>query len=96
MKMKKESWIWAGGSGKLLEKIYYQRNGKTVVRNAPGSYNKIPTEKQAAARLRFLEAHRFAQGIIADPVKKALYEQRAGKSYTAYAKAVSDYLLGNV
>ena len=96
MKMKKESWLWQGGSGKLLGKVYYQRNGKTFARKAPGSYNKIPTEKQAAARLRFVEAHRFAQGIIADPVQKALYEQRAGKSYTAYAKAVSEYLLGNV
>ena len=95
--MKTDITIYTEGlSGKLYDLVYYQLNGKTFARKAPGSYNKIPTAKQAAARLRFLEAHRFAQAVIADPVQKALYQQRAGKSLTAYAKAVSEYLLGIV
>ena len=94
MKMKKERWLWEGGSGKLLGKVYYKRNGKTFARKAPGSYNKIPTEKQAPARVRFADAIKFAQSIIADPMLKTLYEQNLGKHISAYSKAVSEYMKG--
>lgn len=95
MKMKKENWLWQGGSGKLLDRVYYKRHGKTFARKAPGSYNKIPTEKQAAARERFTAAHLFAQNIIANPLLKALYDQKGDQNLSAYSKAVSEYLLGN-
>ena len=93
MKMKKERWLWEGGSGKLLGKVYYRLNGKTFARKAPGSYNKIPTEKQAAARERFIAAHQFAKSVIADPALKALYEQTLGNYVNAYTKAVSEYMM---
>ena len=80
--------------GKLGDVVYYQRNGKTFTRRAPGSYNKIPTEKQAPLRERFKEAHRFAQMVIADPVLKALYNKKANRKCTAYSKAVSEYMRG--
>lgn len=94
MKMKKERWLWEGGSGKLLGKVYYKRNGQTFARKAPGSYNKIPTQKQAAARERFMAANQFAKSILADPVLKALYEQNLGSHISAYSKAVSEYMKG--
>ena len=83
-----------GMSGKSNGFIYYQRFGKTFMRKAPGSYNKIPTEKQAIVRANFIEAHQFAQSIINDPVKKAEYLKKARGRCTAYSKAVSEYLKG--
>ena len=82
-----------GLSGKVGGWIYYQRFGKTFARKAPGSYNKVPTEKQAIVRARFTEAHHFAQSVINDPVKKAEYEKKSRGRSTAYSKAVSEYLL---
>ncbi len=95
MKMKKERWLWEGGSGKLLGKVYYKRNGQTFARKAPGSYNKIPTPKQAAARERFMAANQFAKTIIADPVLKAQYAARANRGGSAYSTAVSEFLRGS-
>ena len=92
MKLKKATWLREGGSGKLLGKVYYQRNGKTYLRKAPGSYNSIPTEKQAAARARFVAAQRFAQEVIGDPVLKAAYEALPGTHRSAYTKAVSEFM----
>ena len=85
-----------GLSGKIEGWIYYQRFGKTFIRKAPGSYNKVATEKQAIVRARFTEAHHFAQSVINDPVKKAAYEKKAKGHCTAYSKAVSEYLLSEV
>ncbi len=84
-----------GMSGKFGDVVFYQLQGKTFARKAPGSYNKIPTAKQAAARLRFIAAHRFGQSVIADPALKALYEKNLGKHISAYSKAVSAYLNGH-
>lgn len=81
-----------GLSGKVGDEVYYNRYGKTLLRRRPGSYNRIPTEKQAAVRLRFAAAHLFAQSIIADPVMKVLYTKKAGGRCTAYSMAVSEYL----
>jgi len=81
-----------GLSGKINGWIYYQRFGKTFIRKASGSYNKIPTEKQAVVRARFTEAHHFAQSVINDPVRKAQYEKKAKGLCTAYSMAVSEYL----
>ena len=95
MKAQQIPWYAKGGYGKLDKKVYYRRYGKLLVRKAAGSYNKIPTEKQEAMRIRFAAAHRFAQSIIADPVLKALYEQNLGSHSSAYTKAVSEYLMKN-
>lgn len=90
--MKKIPWYLKGGSGKLNDKVFYTRSGKTMVRKAPGSYNVTPTPKQAEVRARFTAAHAFAQGIIADPALKALYTKKAEGKRTAYSEAVSEFL----
>ena len=91
MKQQQIPWYAEGGSGKLGDKVYYRLHGKTFVRKAPGSYNKIASEKQAAVRARMIEADRFAKGIIADPVLKALYEKKSKGRISAYCMAVSEY-----
>lgn len=90
---KKLEWWEEGLSGKLKDKVYYQLNGKTFIRNAakPG-YNKIPTAKQETKRNRFKEAQQFAKTVINDPVLKALYEKMASGRCSAYAMAVSDWM----
>lgn len=92
MKLKDDHFLSEGLSGKMHGMIFYNRFGKTFIRKASESYNKVPTEKQAAVRARFIEAHRFAQAVINDPVKKAIYEKKAKGKCTAYSKAVSEYL----
>jgi len=92
MKLKEINMLAPGLSGKTEGYIFYNRFGKTFIRKAPGSYNKVPTEKQAIARARFIEAHRFAQSVINDPVKKAEYEKKAKGRCNAYSKAVSEYM----
>lgn len=86
-------WYAEGGRGRVDNVVYYQKDGKTFMRKAPATgYNKTPTPKQAAARARFIEAHRFAQSVINDPQLKALYEKKAGWKRTAYNLAVSEFL----
>ena len=92
MKKHKIKWYEEGASGKMGSKVFYQRNGKTFKRKAPGSYNVVATEKQAAYRSRFTEALAFARSIIADPVLKAEYEQRAARGRSAYNVAMSEFL----
>jgi len=95
MKLGTENFLSPGLSGKMFGMIVYQRFGKTFIRRAPGSYNKVPTEKQAIVRARFIAAHAFASSVINDPVQKAIYEKKAKGLCTAYSKAVSEYMLEN-
>lgn len=88
----KIKWYTQGGSGKLGNKVYYQLNGKTFVRKAAGSYNKIPTPKQAAARERFAAAQQLAVQAMKDPLLKTKFEALAMGKCTAYAKAISVFL----
>lgn len=82
--------------GKLGDLVYYRRNGQTFTRRAAGSYNKIPTSKQAPVRARFTAAVLFAKAVLADPALKALYVQKANGKCTAFSKAVSDYMRGTI
>lgn len=93
MKYKVRNILSEGLSGKVGKKVYYQLHGQTYVRKAPKKgYNKMPTEKQAAARVRFKEALRFAKSVVSDPVLKVLYEKKAGIRSNAYHAAMSEFL----
>src|SRR5687767_6650430 len=81
-----------GLSGKFNDRVFYNRYGKTFSRKAPGSYNKMPTEKQALVRESFLAASAFAKIIIADPALKAIYSKKAKNGRTAFTAAMADYL----
>ncbi len=92
MKYSRMNIITSGFSGKLGDIVYYQRGGKTFVRQAPGSYNKVATEKQTPGRNRFTEAVAFAKKIVADPVQKAIYQLKARKGRSAYSQAIVEYM----
>ncbi|MCP9751453.1 hypothetical protein [Ferruginibacter sp. HRS2-29] len=93
MKYTQLPWYADGASGKIGKKVFYQRSGQVMVRKAPGSYNVIPTEKQATGREKFTAAVAFAKSIIADPALKALYTKKAAGRRTAYAQAISEFLI---
>jgi len=86
------NWYAQGMYGKLGDVVLYRRFGKTLVRKAPGSYNKTPTGKQSVARTKFLEAIQFAQSVVANPLLKAQYEMDLEGHISAYSKAVSEYM----
>ncbi|MEO8769131.1 MAG: hypothetical protein ABI402_03580 [Ferruginibacter sp.] len=92
MQVDEEDIVRLGLSGKIGDEVYYKRNGKTFVRKAPGSYNKIPSRKQAIERERFKQAHLFALSVINDPALKAAYNIKAKGLSTAYIAAVSEFL----
>ncbi|MEO6488994.1 MAG: hypothetical protein ABIO04_03560 [Ferruginibacter sp.] len=84
--------LYQGLSGKMGDKVFYQRNGKTFVRRAPGSYNKNATPKQAESRTLFTQSHQFAQSVIDDPILKALYTKKANGKCSAYIAAMKEFL----
>lgn len=94
IKYRKLEWYEQGFSGKTGKLIFYQRNGKTFIRNAAkNGYNKIATTKQAIGRDRFKAALIHAKTILANPALKALYTQMAGDRSSAYGLAISEYML---
>ena len=48
-------------SGTLGDKVFYQLNGKTVVRNRPVKKKRVPTPKQARTRERFTSVMHYCQ-----------------------------------
>lgn len=70
--------------------IVKTRNGKTFISKYPNMTNVIPSEAQLESNDRFALAVEYARGIIADPIKKANYKVRDGKS--VYLSAIKDYM----
>ena len=79
----------AGNTGHLN---YYNTYDNNPMRNTPCVYQKIATQKQAAARMRFAAAVIYARNIVSDPVLKDLYGKVAANNCSAYSLAVSEYL----
>ncbi|PSL34640.1 hypothetical protein [Chitinophaga ginsengisoli] len=81
-------------------KISLGRNNKQfVIRNVGGTNylckypdmsKVIPSDSQLESNNRFADAVEYAKSIIADPLKKANYKVRKGKS--VYHSAIKDYL----
>ena len=73
------------------QNTFSQRNGTTVISRKRRAGLQRPTDKQMAARERFKDASRHALLLLADPAKKALYEEKgARKGISAYAFAVKE------
>jgi hypothetical protein len=80
-----------GHSGAVGKEIVLRvRNGKTFSSKYPDMSGVKPSAKQKKEKNRFGDAVRFAQGVIKDPVKKAAYKVKKGKS--VYHTAIKDYL----
>lgn len=86
--------LWAGWkiSAGHSKKQFVIRNvgGKYFLCKYPDMSNVIPSESQVQSNDRFADAVQYARSIIADPVKKANYKVRAGKS--VYHSAIKDYM----
>ncbi|GAO43657.1 hypothetical protein [Flavihumibacter petaseus] len=64
--------------------------GKTFVSKYPDMSGVVPSEEQLKYKSKFSEAVAYAQSIINDPVKKAAYPVREGKS--VYHSAIKDFM----
>lgn len=82
---------WQGKRGAVKKKIVYRnRGGITFVSRYPDMSNVQLSKLQKNVNGKFADAVKFAQEIVHDPVKKAAYPKRKGK--TVYHSAISDYL----
>ncbi len=83
--------ITYGLTGKFGEQGYFrQHHGKTVLCKVEHPYAGQATAKQKESNNRFRRAQLFAQSVIHDPARKAIYEARARKGRSAYNEAISD------
>lgn len=83
--------ITKGLSGKFGRHGYFrQYNGRTVFCRLEHPYTGPLSAKQVANNDRFRKAHQFAQHIINNPGRKALYARRARNGRSAYNEAISD------
>lgn len=78
--------------GDLL--VFSQRNGKTVVSQAPQGRSGEATENQKAYQLKFQKAVLYAKSVLADPVTKQQYDaaSNASAGNNTYNIAVVDFL----
>ena len=81
-------------SGKFKNIVFYNLNGNTFYRKAPGPY-KPPTGLQLEKRNKFREAIAYAKIILQDPAVKAVYLKRAKPGQTAHNVAIREYMRGN-
>jgi hypothetical protein len=79
-----------GQIGKQLVVKQYGR--KTVISAYPDMSRIRPSPRQHKRRGLFSEAVRFAQGIIHDPAKNELYQQKLGKGRSVFHYAIAEYL----
>lgn len=83
--------LLTGLSGAIGKQIVFRvRNGKTFASKYPDMSEVKPSAKQRKEKARFAKAVSFAQSIISNPAKKAVYKVRKGQS--VYHAAISDYL----
>src|SRR5580765_4006103 len=78
----------SGKVGDLL--IFRQRFGKTFIGKIPLTGGKV-SDKQQAAREKFLKAVAYAKSSMADAALRTIYEQNAGEGVTAVNRAVADF-----
>jgi hypothetical protein len=86
-----------GLSGTIGDFVFRRsKNGETIISKRPRKTSTPPTEAQQAQQQRFGEASKYASAALADPVLRAVYEDRAAEEGTsAFAAARKDYFQGN-
>ena len=72
--------------------VVKQYGTKTVVTAYPDMSNIKPSKGQKQKRTAFAEAVAYAQAIINDPEKKALYKGKVKKRQTVYHYAIKEFL----
>jgi len=79
----------AGLVGDMI--VFRNRGGKTFVSTKPKERTGEPTENQKQHQGRFQEAILYAKTAIADPAKKASYNDATTGGQTGYNVAVADF-----
>ena len=79
--------------GKVGDLVFKRYNDGVIVARKPDLTENPPTEGQAAQRRQFKLATLYGRTVLADPVKKAVYEATAkAKGIPAFALTVGDFL----
>jgi hypothetical protein len=78
----------SGRFGKMIS--FRQIAGETEACRRPGKRTKPPTPGQLSQQDRFLIATYYGKTVMADPVKKAVYQEKAAGRKSAYNLALSD------
>lgn len=83
--------ITRGASGTFGRQVVFtQRHGNTIMGKPPRATNIPPTEKQMAARERFLLASQYAKAVIDNEALKTAYKAKAKPGQSAYNVAMVD------
>lgn len=88
----KKNIVTKGFSGKLDTIVFRVRAGKTIVSTAPEHKEHVLSEAQKNHRKNFQEAILYGKSIVADPDRKASYNEVADEGQSAYNVAVADFL----
>ena len=82
--------------GQIGKEFVVKKYGKkTVVTKYPDMSGIKPSKLQKVKRSRFAEAVAFAQSIIRDPSKKAIYAKKVKKGQSVYHYAIKEFLKNN-
>ncbi len=80
-------------SGKLGNVVFRRYHDEVVMSPRPDFSGHTPTPGQAAQQQRFKLAALYGKAVLADPVKKAVYETKAqARGIPAFALTVADFL----
>jgi hypothetical protein len=88
----KKNIVTRGFSGKLEGIVFRVKAGKTYVASAPEKKSRELSQAQQEHKKTFQEAILYGKGAIADPAKKAQYQEVAEEGQSAYNVAVADFL----
>lgn len=87
-----ENDLLEGSSGRFGKRLIYgQRGHKTIIARRPAKKRNPKTPRQVEVRNLFSEAVLYARAVIADEVKKALYQTKVKGNQSAFNLALSDF-----
>jgi len=83
--------VTEGLSGKILQLVFRQRGGKTIVSHRPEKREHIASAAQAMVRSSFKAAVQYAKAAMTDAATRLAYLAKAEKGQTAFNVAVADF-----
>jgi hypothetical protein len=80
----------SGRFGKMFS--FRQLFGRTLATRRPGKRTGPGTSEQEQIKSRFKEGTIYGKGVIADPIKRALYGDLADTGISAYNRSIRDFM----
>ena len=81
-----------GSSGRFGKRLVYRQRGlKTIIARRPVKNKNPKTPRQTEVQDLFSEGVLYAKAVIADGVKKALYQAKVSGNQSAFNLALSDF-----